>query len=217
MLRSISRRLALWLVVASLAFTGSAQALTLADLAAGGSLTSGNGLLLFDDFDFVVSGALSTDLSNYSVVALDDGFRIAGPIGVAENGVGDLLLEYSVSTTGEGTQISGASLLFNGAASGEGSLASVSEDFFGRPSPVFIGDLLVGVTGGGISDKTDELGLEPTVELRVLKDILVIGGEQGFATISAVDQRFATVPEPGTALLLGLGLAGLAFAGRRRA
>jgi hypothetical protein len=62
----------------------------------------------------------------------------------------------------------------------------------------------------------DEVFFEPTAELNlVVKDILAFAS-QGIATVSVIDQTFSRVPEPGTALLLVLGLTGLGAAGRKR-
>jgi hypothetical protein len=212
----------------------AARALTLADLQGGASFMSTSDPLLFDNFSILVGGALSTDLSDYTVIPLEDGFMIAGPIGVS-NGFGDILIEYDVwAKSGD---IDGASLLFNGAAFGFGSLASISEDFFlegelGDP----IGDLLVFVQGVGSSDKFDETSWdENAIHLHVVKDILVVGGTfpldgncridcpndplPGLATISLIVERFdhdGEVTEPLTGSMLGFGLMGLWRFGRRR-
>jgi hypothetical protein len=65
----------------------------------------------------------------------------------------------------------------------------------------------------------DWVFFEPTSELTlVVKDILVFA-RVGIGTVSVIDQtfsRFPPIPEPGTAVLLGLGLAGLAATGRKR-
>jgi hypothetical protein len=49
----------------------------------------------------------------------------------------------------------------------------------------------------------------------VVKDILAFA-RVGIGTVSVIDQTFSRVPEPGTVLLLGFGLAGLAVTGRKR-
>ena len=61
---------------------------------------------------------------------------------------------------------------------------------------------------------------DPTSELNlVVKDILAFA-RIGIGTVSVIDQTFSRVripiPEPGTMLLLGFGLAGLAVTGRKR-
>lgn len=220
----------------------TSRALTLGDLVGGGSFMAESLPLLFDNFQVTIGGALSSDLDDYVVNPLDDGFAIVGPIGVV-NGVGDILVEYDVWVK-EGGGITGASVFFNGAAVGA-SLASVSEDFIaGDPPP--IGDLLVYATGVGLVDKYDETTFgDAYLHLHVIKDIIVIGGTfipdgfdldripqllrtssfngceigcpaptPGIATISLIEERFR-VPEPITGSLLGVGLLGLWHLGRR--
>jgi hypothetical protein len=50
----------------------------------------------------------------------------------------------------------------------------------------------------------------------VMKDIGVRGGVDGVATLSAVEQRFSQVPEPGTLALIGAGLLALGVLRRKR-
>jgi hypothetical protein len=66
------------------------------------------------------------------------------------------------------------------------------------------------------SQFADWVYFEPTSELSiVVKDILAFA-RVGIGTVSVIDQTFSRVPEPGTVLLLGFGLAGLAVTGRKR-
>lgn len=204
--------------------SGAAQALTLADLQAGGTVTSGNGIT-FSNFDITVSGSLNPDLSSYNVIALDDGFRIAGPMGVADGNSGDLLLFFDAEVDA-GFLITGSTLAFNGAFDGDappGFLAGVVEQVYGPDSfgpEDLLAQLSVAATSGGLLKVFDSATYEGQEKISLSKDILVqtYGGEQGSAAqISFVDQRFTVVPEPGTLLLGGLGLMGLAALGRKRA
>jgi len=195
-------------------------------LEGGGSLTSGNGLLTFDNFDVVTTGSVRSNLALYDVQALADGIAITGPIAAAGGSAGDLFVQFNVSSN---SPISGAALRFNGAAAGAGSSASVTESFEEND-----GQLFVFATGAGTADRSDSLTFSPGVtELRVSKDILVDSGAPrpgndvhpvdgqtdgaapgGIAVISRIEQHF-TAPEPAALLLLGSALAGLALVRRR--
>lgn len=193
-----------------------ARALSLADAVAGTNLASSDGSLTFTDFDAVVTGDLSSDLTNYELVAVDQGFRLIGPIGVADGEVGDILLSFSVDTSGS-LVIVGASLFANVRAAGDGSLANVAEDLFGSGDDP-LASLFVFATGGGGFEPTDGDTFGPVASLRmVVKDIQVSSsGPAGIAAISIVEQTFSVVPEPATLLLVALGSAGLVLVGRRR-
>jgi len=182
---------------------------SLEDLVAGESLTSGNGELVFSDFEVFVSGSLNGNLGYYRVVTLDDGFAITGPIAAADGNAGDLLVRYTVTSTSPITQ---AHLLFNGVASGKGSSASVV-DTYDEPLDV---ELFVFSTGEGGKQRTDSLDLEGFTTLRVTKDILVDSKSPGdWVAISWIEQTFTSAPEPATLLLIGLALAAVSGARRR--
>lgn len=199
---------ALALAVAAIVPRG-AGALTLADLDAGGSFSAG--LLTFDDFDIVVAGDLSVDLTDYAVQVLADGFRVSGPISAILGGSGTLLVSYEVSALSP--IISGASLLAPGATVGTGSQALAVESLLG-PSSVVLGSLSVFDVEGVGADPDDSAGFTPVSSLSAVKTVIVGGGM--LAAMPMVEQRFFTVPEPLRLILLGSGLAGLAIAGRRR-
>jgi hypothetical protein len=205
-----------WLSVAAalvLAFAAigprGAGALTLADLDAGGSFSAG--LLTFDDFDIVIAGDLSVDLSDYAVQVLADGFRISGPISAILGGSGTLLISYEVSALS--AIITGASLLAPGATVGMGAQAIAVESLLGPASEV-LGSLFVFDVEGVGADPDDSAGFTPVSSVSVAKTVVVGGGM--VAALPMVEQRFIALPEPLHLLLLGSGLVGLAIAGRRR-
>jgi hypothetical protein len=138
-------------------------------LSSGGSLTSGNGVLTFDDFEVITTGSVRSDLSLYDVKALVDGIAITGPISAADGNAGDLFIQFSVSST---APITGSTLKFNGAATGAGSSASVTETF----DEVDNGQLFVFATGAGGLDLSDSMTIAGLTSLRVSKDILVDSG-----------------------------------------
>jgi len=184
-----------------------AGALTLDDLDTGGSFSVG--LLTFDNFDVVVAGDFSVDLTDYLVQVIGGGFRIAGPLS-SLGGSGTMLISYEVSALSP--IIEAASLVAPGLTIGTGAQAWAAEALVG-PGAVFLGSLFAFDIEGVGTDPSDSIGFAPVSELSVTKTLQVGGGS--FASLSFVEQTFV-VPEPMTVLLLAGGLAGLAFAGRRR-
>jgi len=218
------RRLIIGFAVAVLGLVSlapGANAVGLDILAGGGSLTSGNGRLVFDDFNVVATGSVSNDLSDYQVVALVDGFAITGPIWAAGGDTGGLSIAYTVTAASE---ITAASLRFNGVAFGRQSLASVSESI---DEPVDV-ELFVFDNGRRgrhhhhhhRGQRVDRLNLEGFTQMRVVNELLVDSSDGwGLAAISRIEERFKTspipVPEPAALLLIGAALLGLALARNR--
>lgn len=213
------------LAVASLSatLTDPADALTLQSLIDGDTFSTGNGLF-FSGFDAQISGDLAgqIDATDISVVVLNDGFQLTGPLSAADGEMGDILLFYSVSAEFE--VIIGASLFSNGVAVGSGAQVAVDEQLLIADSEE-VGRLSAWDTGAvpGDAISFDEIVFGgPLQEILVVKDIildssLVGGGPGGSARISLIEQRFSVAaPEPGTLALMGIGLAGLAGLRRRR-
>lgn len=175
------------------------------------------GGLLFDGFSYVPNGAGIPDANNVTVVAIEDlagnvGIRFVGGFAAVEGASpSDALIGFAVSVTQMGTFINSAHLLGNPDVQGTG-LAGVTEQLVPAIDQLNIFD------NGSVAMLAawSENEFEETT-LNILKDIILFAdGEESKASLSFVDQTFGVVPEPGTAMLLGLGLSGLAFAGRRR-
>jgi len=198
---------ALWLLQGA-ALAGGAQALTLADLAGGGSFSAGP--LTFDDFAISVAGDLSTQLDDYAVQVLADGFRVSGPLSALMGESGTLLISYDVSAPSD--LIDGASLAAPGVAIGTGAQAWVGESLLDGAN--LLGSLFVFDIAGVGSSPADSVGFAPISHVEVAKSVHL--GSGLFSALTVVDQRFFVVPEPLTLLLLVAGLLGLAASGRQR-
>ncbi len=205
------RTLAAVALLACLLTPASAPALSLLNLNAGASFTSGDGNLMFsfEPGSIMLAGALSSDLSVYTVDVLSQGFRVTGPMAVADGGVGVLTLAYDVGTVA-GT-LATATLTSMPSASGLGALAFLGQSASG------LGDLVNVATGGGLNIPAATLTAAGGSSSQVLTSLqlLTLGAGQ-FAGATFFEQTFGiAVPEPSTGLLLLSGLLGLALIGSR--
>ena len=217
-----------WMVAPLPAVATHISDLTLGDLVNGtpDSFTSEDGVLTFSDFGVVQTGSLASfDLDNVQIMLTESGFgfSMVGPLSANDGEIGDLFVTFDVTSQ---LQIVGATLSFNGAASGIGAGASVVETFQGINDQAF-----VFVTGGGGIQLSDQVefngGVQPSglggglLALTVTKDIildstLLAGGLGGTAEISIISQDFAVIPEPSAGLLGLIGLSALVLVRRLR-
>jgi len=175
------------------------------------------------NFSYSTAGTNQMPASSITVnpitTPLNPGFLFNAPWGVQGSQTQDSLIGFTITTNGN--LINDLSLyMFGGAVLGNG-LVTVSEtycagDTFADGCANGITGTLSTYLGAGLSKLIDHVSFDPVSVVDVKKDIELLGGGNGsFAVLSGVQNQFSEVPEPGSLMLFGSGVAGLAGVLRR--
>ena len=198
--------------------TSSGSGLTLEDLVEDNlTMDSKNGNLRFSNFAVEISGG-SDDLSVYRVSDRFDGFKIFGPETETQEDFLNIRLSYDVEDIREETAMVSVGLSSNRWNPEQTNSAFI--EVFDEYGESLVSDLVELTTSDFGAD--DAYFSEYSVHVSVFEDIKIDKSEN--AEKWNLNRRFRSkkkipmdpVPEPNTALLVSMGIVGLAAVGRRR-
>jgi hypothetical protein len=164
-----------------------------------------------------------------SVISLDDlplGIRFSAPFQLnnvtAGNATAVANFTFGYRVTSSGGAINGIYQGMPGAgAAGNGSQVLLIETAADPGTNNIVANSSLSFTPTDFSDPGVEPGdnlfiTPPLQSINVLKDLTLTAVGGGFAKVSAIDQRFTQVPEPGFYGLISLGVGTLLFLRRRK-
>jgi hypothetical protein len=171
------------------------------------------------DTDGIAANDLTRSNVNLTALANNFGFGVSfqQPLLAVGPVTKDIVFKYTATVTDPNFLISDIHLSITGSA-GNGGLGTVGEDtFVGGFGATNVGHLQASIPVSSSDVSTANI-VPPVMKLWVQKDVIVTGGNaaNGFASITIIDQTFSQVPEPSTALLVGLGLIGAVAVKRKR-
>jgi hypothetical protein len=209
-------------LLCSVSLAGAARALSfnVADVGNDLVLISENGQLEFSHIEFYL---LPANAADFTLTLLDDGLQLTGPMFAADGASAEFYFTYQISALDPNALINGVSLfapseivddLFPTFAKTSKKVLDGTAGQFPGDRPVI--DLLQTINFAGAYTEFDETSFAPRQTITVMDGVrLVTGGLGDSAEVFSISNHFAVVPEPGTLALVGGGVLGLGFAGRR--
>ena len=197
----------------SLLAAGAAQAatFTLADLVSGGgttSFTSDDGTLTFSDFTVTKTKKLSSNLSQYTITTTANGYILTSSEFTANTG-GLRKLDLSYKVTGTSAIVQASLDIAGTRTSGRAKVEKDIDDPASDEGTFLLAYLLA---SGSVLTDSDQfspgaMSFDVDEQIRIKK----------VSSITSITDSYQVVPEPTTLTLMGAGLVGLAWMGRRRA